>query len=254
MLRCIDLTLSVPGRVLCRSLSLTFEPGQVWAILGRNGTGKSTLIHALAGLHSPASGRVELNGAAMSRSSALARARSMGVLLQLEEGEYWGSAADYVLLGRYPHAGLWTGYTPDDLAAARGALDAVGMNDLAAHAYATLSGGERQRVRIAQILAQDPRVLLLDEPLQHLDLAHQAQVVSLIATRARERRDTALMVLHEPLWIGRACTHALILSGDGGAEAGPADVVLTRERLEQAYGCRLHEVVHGAGRSFVPAV
>ena len=254
MLSCHALTLSVPGRVLCRELTVAFEPGEVWAVLGRNGTGKSTLIHVLAGLAAPAGGTVELDGIALDRSAALVRARSVGVLLQIEDGTYWGSVAEYVLLGRYPHARAWTGYTRDDEAAAALALDAVGMAAYASRRYTTLSGGERQRVRIAQILAQDPRVLLLDEPLQHLDLAHQSHMVALIAARARKRRETAVMVLHEPLWIGRACTHALVFSGDGGAEAGTAEAMLTRERLERAYGCTLHEVTHGAGRSFVPGL
>ena len=253
-LRCVDLALAVPGRVLCRDLSAAFEPGEVWAVLGRNGTGKSTLIHTLAGLAPPAAGHVELDGERLDALHPRERARRIAVLLQIEEGTFWGSVADYVLLGRFPHTRGFAGYAGEDVELARTALDAVGMRALAAQRYATLSGGERQRARIAQILAQAPRVFLLDEPLQHLDLAHQAHVLSLMASRARERDETAVMVLHEPLWIGRACTHALILTGDGGAEAGQADVVLTRERLEQAYGCRLQEVVHGAGRSFVPAV
>lgn len=254
MLRSSNLTLAVPGRVLCRDLSVDFKPREVWAVLGRNGTGKSTLIHTLAGLVKPVRGHVELDGAPLSGGDARARARKMGVLLQIEEGTYWGSVAEYVLLGRFPHAGAWGGYAPRDIEEAQTALEAVGMSGFATQRFATLSGGERQRVRLAQILAQRPSVFLLDEPLQHLDLAHQAHVVTLIGSRVREHGETAVMVLHEPLWIGRACTHALIFDGDGVAEAGPAENVLTRERLEHAYGCRLREVAHGEGRCFVPDV
>jgi iron complex transport system ATP-binding protein len=254
MLRCADLTLAVPGRVLCRELSAVFGAGEVWAVLGRNGTGKSTLIHTLAGLSAPAGGHVELDGEDLSAFDPRERARRVGVLLQIEEGTFWGTVAEYILLGRYPHAARWTGYAKEDREEAHAALDAVGMAALARQRYATLSGGERQRARIAQILAQGPRIFLLDEPLQHLDLAHQAQVLALIGLRAHERRETAVMVLHEPLWIGRACTHALIFGGDGRAEAGPAHALVTRERLERAYGCRLREVADGEGRCFVPDV
>ena len=254
MLRCNDLTLAVPGRVLCRGLTLHVEPGQMWAVLGRNGTGKSTLIHTLAGLAAAESGHIELDGRPLSAWSAKSRALALGVLLQIEEGAYWGTVAEYVLLGRYPHGNGWKGTTREDRDEAQAALDAVGMAELAARKFATLSGGERQRARIAQILAQRPRVFLLDEPLQHLDLAHQGRLLTLIGARARERRESAVMVLHEPLWIGRSCTHAVILAGDGTAEAGPADVVLTRERLEHAYGCTLREVADGEGRCFVPDV
>lgn len=254
MLRCTRLGLAVHERMLCRDLSVEFEPGQAWAILGRNGTGKSTLIHALAGLAAPAAGVVELRGVPVLEYDARVRACTLGVLLQMEGGTYWGTVEEYVLLGRFPHVQGWRGYGRADIDEARAALEAVGMADFAARQFATLSGGERQRVRIAQVLAQQPRLFLLDEPLQHLDLAHQAHVLNLIGARVRDRSETALMVLHEPLWIGRCCTHALILNGDGSADAGAAQDMLTRERLEHAYGCRLREVGHGDGRSFVPDV
>ena len=254
MLRCRGLTLAVPGRVLCRGLDAAFAPGEVWAVLGRNGTGKSTLIHALAGLTAPAEGQVELDGQPLEAIDRKSRARRVGVLLQLEESAYWGTAEEYVLLGRFPHAARWGGTTKDDLDAAAAALHAVGMSVFARQRFAILSGGERQRVRIAQILAQRPGIFLMDEPLQHLDLAHQALVLALMAARARERAETAVMVLHEPLWIGRGCTHALVFNGDGTAEAGTAEEMLTRERLERAYGCKLREVAHGEGRCFVPTV
>ena len=254
MLRCHDIGLAVPGRVLCRGLTFGIEPRQVWAVLGKNGTGKSTLINTLAGLAPAASGRVELDGQPLSALSARSRALAVGVLLQIEESAYWGTVEDYVTLGRYPHGNGWRGPSRDDRDEARSALDAVGMAELARQKFATLSGGERQRARIAQILAQRPRVFLLDEPLQHLDLAHQGRVLTLIAARAREHGDSAVMVLHEPLWIGRSCTHAVIFAGDGTAHAGPAEEVLTRERLEHAYGCALREVAHGEGRCFVPDV
>lgn len=253
-LACVDVGLTVPGRVLCRGLDVRFEPGQVWAVLGRNGTGKSTLIHALAGLARPSTGRVELAGRALDRMGPMERARSVGVLLQLEEGAYWGSVFEYVLLGRFPHAAGWAGYTHEDREAAAGALEDMGMSGFAQRRLQSLSGGERQRVRIAQILAQRPNVFLMDEPLQHLDLAHQAHVLTLIASRVRDLDETAVMVLHEPLWIGRACTHALIFSGDGKVVGGVAADLLTRERLEHAYGCALSEVAHGEGRCFVPNV
>jgi iron complex transport system ATP-binding protein len=254
MLRCHNVTIQVPGRIVCDHLSVLFEAGQIWAVLGRNGAGKSTLIHTLAGLSPPAAGSVELQATDESARGARARARIVGVLLQIEDATYWGTVAEYVLLGRFPHSHPLMGYSRDDIEHAQGALDALALMPYAGQRFATLSGGERQRVRIAQIVAQRPRLFLLDEPLQHLDLAHQAHVLDLIATRAREHGEAAVMVLHEPLWITRSCTHALVLAGEGTAHCGPADEVLTRELLEHAYGCRLREVDYGAGRSFVPDV
>jgi iron complex transport system ATP-binding protein len=253
-LACVDVTLEVPGRVLCRNLHVDFAPGEVWAVLGRNGTGKSTLVHALAGLAAPARGRVELEGRALADIEPKARARMLGVLLQLEEGGYWGSVAEYVMLGRFPHTARWSGYTTEDAGHVRSALEAMRIGELSERRFSSLSGGERQRVRIAQILAQSPGIFLMDEPLQHLDLAHQAHVLSHMSARVKGRGETAVMVLHEPLWIGRACTHAVIFGGDGTADAGPAADLVTRDRLEHAYGCALREVAHGEGRCFVPDV
>jgi iron complex transport system ATP-binding protein len=252
MLRCADLTLRVPGRVLCRGLDVSFDGGQVWAVLGRNGSGKSTFIHAMAGLVSPAGGRIELDGVALERLDARKRACKLAVLLQIEEGTYWGSVAEYVMLGRSPHVSRWSGFDDDDRHAAHAALEALGLGGISLQRYATLSGGERQRARIAQLMAQTPRTFLLDEPLQHLDLAHQAHVVALMRTRA-QHGDAVVMVMHELLWIGSACTHALIFA-DGTVEAGPAAPLLTRDRLERVYGCKLREIEHGEGRCFVPDV
>ena len=254
MLRCIDLTLEVPGRVLCRSLSVTFGKRETWAVLGRNGTGKTTLLHALAGLAAPAAGRVELDGKPIAEHSPRERARRSSVLLQIEPGAYWGTAAEYVVLGRHPHGAALAGYTRADHEAALAALDAVGMAEFAGRDFATLSGGERQRVRIAQMLVQEAASMLLDEPLQHLDLAHQAHVLKLVSARVAERGETAIMVLHEPMWLGRCCTHALVRYGNGTADAGPSRDVLTRENLERAYGCALVEIGSGAQRAFLPDV
>jgi iron complex transport system ATP-binding protein len=254
MLSCEAVTLAVPGRVLCRDLSVRFGPSEVWAILGRNGTGKTTLIHALGGLATPAAGRIALEGRALETLHARDRARGIGVVLQMEEGTFWGTVEEYVLLGRFAHVSPWSGYSAEDVAQARVALESLGMTGAFKRRFTTLSGGERQRARIAQVLAQMPRVFLLDEPLQHLDLAHQAHVLRLLASRARTTGETVVMVMHEPFWIGRGCSHALVFDGDGSAAAGRAEEVLTRERLEHAYGCGLSEVPHGEGRSFVPDI
>lgn len=254
MLHCDDITLSVPGRVLCRNLTLTVEPGQMWAVLGVNGSGKTTLIHALGGLARCDHGAVLLNGSALESGASRQRAREIGVLLQQEETNFWGSVLEYVLLGRFPHLQSWFGWTSADEDAALAALAEVGMEGLAQRRYATLSGGERQRARIAQILAQGPRLYLLDEPLQHLDLQHQIAALTLFRQLAVERDKAVMMVLHDTLWPGRFCSHALLIHDDGTTRAGPAREVLDCAVLERLYGCPLQEFVQGAGRYFLPDV
>jgi iron complex transport system ATP-binding protein len=254
MLTCNRVSLRVAERILCNDLSVRFEPGQVWAVLGRNGMGKSTLIHALAGIARPYTGDVELDGHIVFEMPVRSRALSIALLPQIEEGSYWGTVLEYTTLGRFPHTSGWNGFARDDESIARAALDALDMHMLADRSYGSLSGGERQRVRLAQVLAQQPRIFLLDEPLQHLDLAFQARVLEILGKHARESGQTVVMVLHEALWIGAACTHVLLFDGAGGVQAGPADALLTRHALERAYGCRLREVAAGERRSFVPDV
>lgn len=239
MLRAENLTLRVPGKTLCRDLSLTILPGECWAILGCNGSGKTTLLHVLGGLAEPAAGRVSLDGLALTDAPRRELARRIGVLLQDEAAGYWGTVADYVLLGRFPHVCGAAG--AEDNRLADEALQRVDMADCAARRLATLSGGERQRCRIAQLLAQAPRLYCLDEPLQHLDLRHQAQTMALLRDLAQAAQQAAavVMVLHEPWWAARYCSHALLLFEDGAAVGGESGAVLTRENLEKLYGCPL---------------
>jgi iron complex transport system ATP-binding protein len=254
MLGCRHLRLEVPGRLLCADVSVTFGAGEIWAILGRNGSGKTTLVHMLAGLKRATGSTVELDGIALDATSRKHRGRRIGVLLQQEEAEFWGSVLDYVLLGRYPHASSWTGYSRDDERRAEQALEAVELAQLAARRHVSLSGGERQRARIAQLLAQDPGVFLLDEPLQHLDLQHQVRVLSRFQRLAREEQRVVAMVLHDALWPGRYCTHALLIYDDGALASGTAGKVLTRANLERLYGATLAEVSYDGGSCFVPHV
>ena len=255
-LSCKGVTLSVAGRTLCREIEFTVKPGDVWGVLGPNGSGKTTLLNALSGLTSPAQGDVRVDDQSLAAMSEIARARAIGVLPQHEESEFWGAALDYVLLGCFPHAPAWRGWRPGDESVARSALSQVGLADFAARRFATLSGGERQRVRIAQLLAQAPRYLLLDEPLQHLDLRYQIQMLDLLATLARDKVEArgVVIVLHDVLWPARVCTHALLLDGAGGARAGAAREVLTQANLEALFGCALQPAGDKPEAGFVPAI
>lgn len=239
---------------LFRGVSFALSAGEIAAVRGPNGSGKTTLLNALAGLSSPAGGSVTLDQQPLAAIDDKSRARAVGVLPQHEESEFHGTALDYVLLGRYPHAPAWLAWQREDEALALDALQQMGLAEFAARRYATLSGGERQRVRVAQLLAQAPRYLLLDEPLQHLDLRFQIQLLGHMAALAREQRCGVMMVLHDVLWPARVCTHALLLDGAGGAVAGTAAEVLTQHRLETLFGCTLLAAGDKPGSGFVPAI
>lgn len=248
MLRAENLELSVPGKTLCRDLNIEIQPGECWGILGRNGSGKTTLLHALSGLRVPEGGAVAWEGRPLADYHRRELARRIGVLPQDDGHEFWGTALEYVLLGRFPHT---RGFgRPDDEEAARAALQRVGMAGMAGRLLSTLSGGERQRVRIAMLLAQAPHLYCLDEPLQHLDLGHQAEALRLLRDLAAGKGQAVLMVLHETLWAGRFCDHILMLYDEGRVLAGSAAELMTLNNLEELYQCGLREIEPGC---FLPA-
>lgn len=195
-LACTQLTVEVAERTLVRDLELTVASGTVTAVLGRNGAGKTLTMHTLAGLRVPARGVVTLDGAALASWPRRALALKLGLLTQTTEDPFPSTVLDSVLVGRHPHIDFWRWESDADRAIARAALAAVALEDFAERDIDTLSGGERRRVALATLLAQNPDVLLLDEPINHLDPHHQLDVLKLLRDRARDGR-TVVMSLHE---------------------------------------------------------
>jgi len=247
------LTVSIGGKMVCRELDMTIRPGECWGVLGQNGVGKSTLLRTLAGLHKPQAGMVSLNDVVLAAHARRNLAQHLGVLLQSEGGEFWGNVQEYVLLGRFPHRASLFGYSAQDEALAQQALAQMELEGLSQRPFNTLSGGERQRAAIAQALTQRAQCYLLDEPLQHLDLRHQAQTMQ-VFSRLKEQGCTLMMVLHDTLWAQRCCDHVLMLFADGHALHGPAQELLTRVHLEALYQCPLRELSVEGERWFVAGV
>jgi iron complex transport system ATP-binding protein len=181
---------------------------------------------------------------------ALARRRAY--LAQSRHDAFAYSAIDTVLSARHPyHADrYWEG--SDDHLAALQALAAMEAGHLAARDVRTLSGGERQRVAIAALLAQDTPLLLLDEPANALDLAHQAGVMRLLARLCRQQRKTVVMIGHDLTLAHGISTHALFLRGDGGWHAGPVAQVMQPALLGDYLGHPIEMIEHGGRRIFIP--
>jgi iron complex transport system ATP-binding protein len=251
MLAAHGLTLAVPGRTLVAGLDLRFAPGECCAILGKNGAGKTSLLLALAGLRAPSAGSVRLGDAPIASLPRRDVAQRVGILLQDDTESFWGSTLEYAQLGGFARASAFGA----DAAGAVAARAALAEMDLAAHVdqpYRTLSGGERQRARLAQLLVQSPQAWLLDEPLAHLDLGHQAAAMRL-AARLAAAGGTVIMALHEPLWAARACSRAVLLYDSGRFQDGPVQDVLTQSNLERLYGCRLEPATGPGLPLFLPA-
>lgn len=247
------LTVAIGSKIICRELDIVIRPGECWGVLGQNGVGKTTLLRTMAGLHMPQAGMVSWNGVALATHARRSLAQHVGVLLQSEGGEFWGSVQEYVLLGRFPHRASLFGYNAQDEALAQQALAHMELEGLAQRAFNTLSGGERQRAAIAQALVQQAQCYLLDEPLQHLDLRHQAQTMQ-VFSRLKAQGRALMMVLHDTLWAQRCCDHVLLQFADGHVLHGAAQELLTRAHLEALYQCPLRELSVEGERWFVAGV
>jgi iron complex transport system ATP-binding protein len=244
------LSVAIADRTLVRQLDFEARGGFVTCVLGRNGAGKTLTMHTLAGLRVPSAGSVMLDERVLAEWPGRALARSVGLLTQTTEDPFPSTVLETVLIGRHPHIGFWQWESNVDRRIASSALAAVGLADLAERDVATLSGGERRRVAIAALLAQDPDVYLLDEPINHLDPHHQLDVLGLMRMRAQDGR-AVVMSLHDAGLAARFCDHALLLFGDGEWLAGSTEEVLTEETMTRLYGVSLREIRWSGGRTFV---
>ena len=241
------LAVNIAGIPICRGLDLSVEPGQCWAILGRNGAGKTTLLNTLAGLRAPATGTIEVDGRPLSAFEPRELARFRGLLPQDDSDPFPATALETVLVGRHPHLSRWRWEGAEDLRIARDALRAADLAGAEARDVRTLSGGERRRVALATLLAQQPRLFLLDEPSSHLDLSHQVALLDRLVQLVRSERRALIMALHDVNLAARCCDHVLLLDR-GEAQAGPAERLLTAERLSVLYGVSLR-TLRDDGRS-----
>jgi len=239
-------------RELVRELSVQFAPGEVVAILGRNGSGKTLTLHTLAGLRPPAAGEMLLDGAAMSALTRRAVALRLGLLPQDLEDAFVTTALETVLIGRHPHLAFWQWETAEDERLAHQALAAVNMGDFALRHTDTLSGGEQRRVAVAALLAQSPAIFLLDEPTNHLDPHHQLAVLSLFRGLADSGR-TVVTTLHDPTLAARFADRVLLLFGDGRWLLGPLGTTLTAAALSELYVAPMIELRQDGRRVFVSA-
>lgn len=224
---------------------LGFEvyPGEMVAVLGRNGVGKSTLLSCLAGLpRGEMTGEVLLGGKTYAEWGDRAAACWRGWLAQKQQDQFSATVLETVISGRHPHLSRWAWESDDDHALALASLAAVGMGDFADRDVLTLSGGERQRVAVATILTQNPTLYFMDEPLAHLDLNHQIEVLNLMQDRTKRDHVSCIMVLHEPGLAYRYCDSVLLLYGEGEWLYGSAQTALNAENLSRLYGHPLLQI------------
>ena len=247
-----QLGVAIGGRMVCKQLDLVIEAGQSWALLGRNGTGKTTLLHHLAGLRREHSGAIFLGADNLAHLAPRTRARQIGILLQHSSQGLGASVLETVLTGRHPHLSTLAWEAASDLAIASQCIAAMDLEDLAGRPLDTLSGGELRRVEIARLLAQQGRLSLFDEPMNHLDLAYQARCLRVLGEQCVNAERAMLLVVHDLNLAYRACDHWLILKGGGGWHAGRRDELCDPTLLSHAYGHPIARFDSDDGPLFMP--
>ena len=230
--------------VLC-GVDFQLAAGETVALLGPNGSGKSTFLRVLARLLRPTAGVVELDGRTLADWSPSSFARQVALLTQTHEPVADLTVRELIALGRHPHQGLLSLPGSRDRAAVEAALAQTDLAGLAERRLGKLSGGETQRAWFALALAQEPQILLLDEPTTFLDLAHQLAVLDLIQRLNEERRLTVVMALHDLGQASRYATRAVVLNRGEVLADGPPTDVLTPPVIRTAYGVDV-EILRGA--------
>ncbi|MCC6189810.1 MAG: heme ABC transporter ATP-binding protein [Anaerolineales bacterium] len=240
-LRLLNLSAGYGARPVLHGISLNIAASQVTALVGPNGAGKSTLIRVLSGVLAARGGEARLNGTDLLRLRPAERARRVAVVPQMLHLPEAFTVGEIVLMGRTPHLPLWAGEGRRDCEVAWAAMRRAQVDELSERRADELSGGEQQRVVLARALAQEPQVLLLDEPTAHLDLKHQVRVLELVRELARVDNLTVLMTLHDLNQAALFADSVALMQRGEIVAHGSAQDVFTAERLSRVYG--LHVAV-----------
>jgi iron complex transport system ATP-binding protein len=250
LLTCDGVAVTVPGRELVNALNFELRRGEIIAVLGRNGTGKSLSLLTMAGLRAPHAGEVRLLGANIAERRRQDTARRLALLPQVIDDIFPATVLDTAMIGRHPHIAPLSWESAADFAAAEAALRAMSLYELCSRDILTLSGGERRRLAIAQVLTQSPDVYLLDEPTNHLDPQHQLDALR-IFRQAADDGAAVVASLHDVNLAARYADRCLLLFGDGRWRLGACDEVLTDDILGELYGTRIESVAWRSHSLFV---
>ncbi|MFH1675021.1 MAG: ABC transporter ATP-binding protein [Pseudomonadota bacterium] len=239
-----NITLSYNGSPILKGISFTAPRGRILGIIGPNGSGKSTLIRAISRVIQPDTGRILIGGQDLRKMRAKEVARLVAVVPQNPDLPKMITAFELVLMGRTPHLGLLQHEGRSDFAVVREAMGATGTYGFAGRQIGKLSGGELQKVTIARALAQQPEVLLLDEPTAYLDINHQGEILNLVRRLCTQKDLTVIVALHDLNLAAQYCDRLIMLSsGEIYVEGTPREV-LVEENIKEVYGTRVHVFPH----------
>jgi len=237
-----NVEMGYPNLTVLRKVTLDIVPGEVLAVIGPNGVGKSTLVRVASGMLLPLSGRIGINGSRLDELAPAERARLISVVPQATNLPPTFLAQEVVLMGRTPYLGWFETENEADHQAAQEAMqrtDTLGLTD---RLIGELSGGEQQRLLIARALAQAAPIMLLDEPTAHLDLRHQDRVLGLVRTLAKDEGLAVLLALHDLNLVSKFADRVALLSESVIRKVGTPEEVLDSNLLEAVYGIRIEVV------------
>lgn len=236
------LTIGYPDHIVGRGLDVALATGEVLALLGPNGGGKTTLLKTLLGLLKPKAGAVQLGGRTLDDYSIPERARVIAYVPQVHVGTFAFTVETVVLMGRTAHGNLFSRPSAHDRAIAQSALERFGIARLAQRPYTMISGGERQLVLLARALAQEPQFVVLDEPTASLDFGNQGKVMAEIKALAKSGHGV-LFTTHDPNHALRSADRAYLLRDGMRIAEGPVGSVLDRTHLEELYRAPVERLV-----------
>lgn len=235
VLKVKNLSCGYDAREIIKNVSFSVKEGEFLGIIGPNGAGKTTLFRAITKVLNPWKGSILYKDKDIFEISPRDFARDVAVIPQILEVPFAFSVEEFVLMGRFPHTGRFEGMGKRDYKVLEDALKLTDTSSLRERKTCELSGGEMQRVVLAQGFAQEPRLLLLDEPTSHLDIAHQVQVLDLIKKLQENRNLTVIVVLHDLNLAASYCDRLILLEEGTIFTEGPAENVLTYQNIEAIY-------------------
>ena len=251
LLKIENLNVSIAGKPVCRQLDWLVSAGQHWAVMGLNGVGKTTLFNTIAGLSEAEAGNISLLNKAINLYEPQSRAQLLGYLLQSLSYEFPETVWEYGINALHPHVNRWENLSLRHHDSVKQALELTGLSSFHDRLVNTLSGGEKRRLEISGLMVQNPLLWLLDEPVNHLDLHHQLQMMELLVKSADARNGATISILHDPNLVARYCSHVLMLLGNGNYALGETQNLLNEEYLSELFQHPVNAIKHKGKLLFI---
>jgi len=248
-----NIDLEIDERILCKQLDLTIASGQFWAVIGKNGVGKTTLLKSLCNLYPVNNGHVCINDKNIQHTDSKNLAQLIGLMQQDYEYFFPCTVIEAVLMSRFPYLSSWKFETIEDHEVAQHCLEKTKLKNLQNRQVKTLSGGEKRRLHLAMLMAQSPSFFLLDEPTNHLDLATQISFMEILKSYFIDKDKAGIMVTHDINLVSRYCDHVLLLFDHGEWLSGTVENIMNEQNLTRLLDYPVIQTQINNQQHFIPA-